>query len=157
LDSETLHCSSISGFKCRLKTLLFRQTFSSTTWTVRQRLWSHPTCWRYINESIIIIIITKIVDTHSTIVPGVFVLMDLLCYRYLCFTANLLIEPWNPFWHSMPERHDFDLRLILTLTSTMTFITWSTPRMSKRMSLSNWSPTETRVQRYYMIQLGHLL
>ena len=57
LDSETLHCSSISGFKCRLKTLLFRQTFSSTTWTVRQRLWSHPTCWRYINESIIIIII----------------------------------------------------------------------------------------------------
>jgi len=31
LDSETLHCSSISGFKCRLKTLLFRQTFSSTT------------------------------------------------------------------------------------------------------------------------------
>ena len=28
---ETLHCSSISGFKCRLKTLLFRQTFSSTT------------------------------------------------------------------------------------------------------------------------------
>ena len=31
LDSETLLCSSISGFKRRLKTLLFRQTFSSTT------------------------------------------------------------------------------------------------------------------------------
>jgi len=57
LDSETLHCSSISGFKRRLKTLLFHQTFSSTTWTVRQRLWSHPTCWRYINQIIIIIII----------------------------------------------------------------------------------------------------
>jgi len=56
LDSRTLHCSSISGFKRRLKTLLFRQTFSSTTWTVRQRLWSHPTCWRYINKIIIIII-----------------------------------------------------------------------------------------------------
>jgi len=38
LDSETLHCSSLSGFKRRLKSLLFRQTFSSTTWTVRQRL-----------------------------------------------------------------------------------------------------------------------
>ena len=37
-----------SRFKRRLKTLLFRQTFSSTTWTVRQCLWSHPTCWRYI-------------------------------------------------------------------------------------------------------------
>jgi len=49
LDFETLHCSSLSGFKRRLKTLLFRQTFSSTTWTVRQRLWSHPTSWRYIN------------------------------------------------------------------------------------------------------------
>ena len=57
LDSETLHCSSISGFKRRLKTLLFRQIFSSTTWTVRQRLWSHPTSWRYINKIIIIIII----------------------------------------------------------------------------------------------------
>ena len=31
LDSETLHCSSISGFKRRLKTLLFHQAFSSTT------------------------------------------------------------------------------------------------------------------------------
>jgi len=59
LDSETLLCSSISGFKRRLKTLLFRQAFSSTTWTVRQRqrLWSHPTCWRYTNKIIIIIII----------------------------------------------------------------------------------------------------
>ena len=56
LDSETLHCSSISGFKRRLKTLLFRQAFSRTTWTVRQRLWSHPTCWRYTNMIIIIII-----------------------------------------------------------------------------------------------------
>ena len=42
-------CSSLSEFKRRLKTLLFRQTFSSTTWTVRQRLWSHLTCWRYTN------------------------------------------------------------------------------------------------------------
>jgi len=25
--------------------------------TVRQRLWSHPTCWRYTNKIIIIIII----------------------------------------------------------------------------------------------------
>jgi len=37
-------------------------TFSSTTWTVRQRLWSHPTCWRYINESIIIIIIIVLIS-----------------------------------------------------------------------------------------------
>jgi len=57
LDSETLHCSSFSGFKRRLKTLLFHQTFSRTTWTVRQRLWSHTTCWRYLNRIIIIIII----------------------------------------------------------------------------------------------------
>ena len=59
LDSETLLCSSLSGFKRRLKTLLFRQAFSSTTWTVHQRLWSHPTCWRYTNKIIIIIIITN--------------------------------------------------------------------------------------------------
>ena len=30
-EFNSLHCSSISGFKRRLKTLLFRQTFSSTT------------------------------------------------------------------------------------------------------------------------------
>jgi len=59
IDSEKLLCSSISGFKRSLKTLLFRQAFSSTTWTVRQRLWSHPTCWRYTNKIIIIIIIIK--------------------------------------------------------------------------------------------------
>ena len=34
-------------------------------WTVRQRLWSHPTCWRYINESIIIIIIIIVHCEHG--------------------------------------------------------------------------------------------
>jgi len=46
-------------------TLLFRQTFSSTTWTVRQRLWCHPTCWRYINKIIIIIIIKCITGVKN--------------------------------------------------------------------------------------------
>ena len=36
-------------------------------WTVRQRLWSHPTCWRYINKSIIIIIIIKVVRNLAEI------------------------------------------------------------------------------------------
>ena len=38
------------------------QTFSSTTWTVRQRLWSHPTCWRYINKIIIIDLLLLFAD-----------------------------------------------------------------------------------------------
>jgi len=74
LDSETLHCSFFSGFKRRLKTLLFHQTFSSTTWTVRQRLWSHPTCWRYINKIIIYVAAkaTYIRLLHGKIVFWVF-------------------------------------------------------------------------------------
>jgi len=59
--------------------------------------------------------------------------------------------------HSMSARHDFGLwlTLALTLTSTMTFVTWSTYRVSKRMSPLNLSPTETRVKWYYMTQFGH--
>ena len=39
--------------------------FGSTA-VLLKRLWSHPTCWRYINKSIIIIIATACKDTKST-------------------------------------------------------------------------------------------
>jgi len=47
------------------------------------------------------------------------------------------------YWHTMPARQVSGLWL--TLTSTMTFITWYAPQMSRRLSPSNSSPTETRV------------
>ena len=57
------------------------------------------------------------------------------------------------YWLSIEVRYNKGtsslwLTLALTLTTTMTCITWSTPRMSKRMSLSNSSTIETREEWY---------
>ena len=86
--------------------LIFRQTFSSTTWTVRQRLWSHPTCWRYINKSIIIIIIIitsgggvcAFVGNSLHVMPvnldNKYSILELLCFDLVAKNSCSPIRQW---------------------------------------------------------------
>ena len=70
--------------------LLFRQTFCSTTWTVRQHLWSHPTCWRCLNQIIIIILLLFSWNFYQTIAGK----MEFPIHR----RTQMGARPPNNFW-----------------------------------------------------------